>query len=96
MNVAFAFSNTVQCLEYYHNSSWLEHGGSPDRAVRTAFVSQINGWLKTKGLYKKNESAITFADVQDCLVLVSSSFPPARATRTRRKRPSRTSLWPRP
>jgi len=74
MNVAFAFSNTVQCLEYYHNSSWLEHGGSPDRAVRTAFVSQINGWLKTKGLYKKNESAITFADVQDCLVLVSSSF----------------------
>ena len=74
MNVAFAFSNTVQCLEYYHNSSWLEHGGSPDRAVRTAYVSQINGWLKTKGLYKKNESAITFADVQDCLVLVSSSF----------------------
>ena len=74
MNVAFAFSNTVQCLEYYHNSSWLEHGGSPDRAVRTAFVSQINAWLKSKGLYKKNESAITFADVQDCLVLVSSSF----------------------
>ena len=45
-----------------------------DRAVRTAFVSQINAWLKNKGLYKKNESAITFADVQDCLVLVSSSF----------------------
>ena len=74
MNVAFAFSNTVQALEYYHNSSWLEHGGSPDRAVRLAFVSQINAWLKAKGLYKKNESAITFADVQDCLVLVSSSF----------------------
>ncbi len=74
MNVAFAFSNTVQALEYYHNSSWLEHGGSPDRAVRTAFVSQINAWLKSKGLYKKNESAITFSDVQDCLVLVSSSF----------------------
>lgn len=74
MNVAFAFSNTVQTLEYYHNSSWLEHGGSPDRAVRTAFVSQINAWLKSKGLYKKNESSITFSDVQDCLVLVSSSF----------------------
>ena len=74
MNVAFAFSNTVQTLEYYHNSSWLEHGGSPDKAVRSAFVSQINAWLKSKGLYKKNESAITFADVQDCLVLVSSSF----------------------
>ncbi|MGN0975727.1 MAG: DNA topoisomerase, partial [Gemmiger sp.] len=74
INVAFCFSNKVQMLEYYHNSSWLEHGGSPDRAVRLAFVNQINNWLKTKGLYKKNESAITFADVQDCLVLISSSF----------------------
>lgn len=74
MNVAFAFSNTVQALEYYHNSSWLEHGGSPDRAVRLAFVNQINNWLKNKNLYKKNESAITFTDVQDCLVLVSSCF----------------------
>ena len=74
MNVAFCFSNNVQLLDYYHNSSWLEHGGSPDRAVRVAFVNQINTWLKNKGLYKKNESAITFADVQDCLVLISSSF----------------------
>ena len=74
LSVAFCFSNRVSIIEHYHNSSWLEHGGSPDRAVRTAFVSQINAWLKNKGLYKKNESAITFADVQDCLVLVSSSF----------------------
>lgn len=66
MNVAFCFSNAVQTLEYYHNSSWLEHGGSPDRAVRLAFVNQINNWLKNKGLYKKNESSITFNDVQDC------------------------------
>lgn len=74
MNAAFCFSNKVQMLEYYHNSSWLEHGGSPDRAVRTAFVNQIDNFLKTKGLYKKNESKITFADVQDCLVYVSSTF----------------------
>ena len=74
MNVAFCFSNQNQTLEYYHNSSWLEHGGSPDRAVRLAFVNQINAWLKQKGLYKKNESAITFAGVQVCLILVSSSF----------------------
>src|SRR5699024_12404991 len=46
MNVAFCFSNQNQTLEYYHNSSWLEHGGSPDRAVRLAFVQQINAWLK--------------------------------------------------
>ena len=74
MSAAFCFSNKVQMLEYYHNSSWLEHGGSPDRAVRTAFVNQIDNYLKTKGLYKKNESKITFADVQDCLVYVSSTF----------------------
>lgn len=74
MSAAFCFSNKTQLLEYYHNSSFLEHGGSPDRAVRTAFVGQIDAFLKAKGLYKKNESKITFADVQDCLVYVSSSF----------------------
>ena len=74
MSAAFCFSNKNQLLEYYHNSSFLEHGGSPDRAVRTAFVNQIDNYLKNKGLYKKNESKITFADVQDCLIYVSSSF----------------------
>ena len=43
-------------LEYYHNSSWLEHGGSPDRAVKLAFVNQIDAFLKAKNLYKKGES----------------------------------------
>ena len=74
MSAAFCFSNKVQLLEYYHNSSWLEHGGSPEHAVRTAFVYQINKYLKEKNLYKKGESAISFQDVQDCLVYVSSSF----------------------
>ena len=74
MSAAFCFSNKVQLLEYYHNSSWLEHGGSPEHAVRTAFVYQINKYLKNKNLYKKGESAISFQDVQDCLVYVSSSF----------------------
>ena len=74
MSAAFCFSNKVQLREYYHNSSWLEHGGSPDKAVRSAFVSQINAYLKAKNLYKKGESQITFADVQDCLIFVSSSF----------------------
>ena len=74
MSAAFCFSNKVQLLEYYHNSSFLEHGGSPDRAVRTAFVNQIDAFLKAKSLYKKGESKVTFADVQDCLVYVSSSF----------------------
>ncbi|MEG1931976.1 MAG: toprim domain-containing protein, partial [Pygmaiobacter sp.] len=74
MSAAFCFSNKRQLLEYYHNSSWLEHGGSPDRAVKTAFVNQINAFLKAKNLYKKGESTITFTDVQDCLMYVSSGF----------------------
>lgn len=71
--VAFAFSARVQRIEYYHNSSYLEHGGSPDKAVRSAFVSAIDAHLKAAGKYNKNESKITFADVADCLVLVSNS-----------------------
>ncbi len=74
LNVAMCVSNKVSLLEYYHNSSWLEHGGSPDKAVRSAFVSQIDAYLKQNSKYLKNESKITFQDVQDCLVLVSSSF----------------------
>jgi len=74
LNVAMCVSNKTNLLEYYHNSSWLEHGGSPDKAVKSAFVSQIDAYLKKNGKYQKNESKITFQDVQDCLVLVSSSF----------------------
>ena len=74
LSCALVFSNQVRLLEYYHNSSWLEHGGAPDRAVRQAFVSQIDQYLKSTGKYLKNESKINFSDIEDCLVLVSSSF----------------------
>ncbi len=74
MSFAVCFSNKVNKLEYYHNSSWLEHGGSPEKAVKLAFVNQIDALIKEKKLYKKDETKITFADVEDCLVLVSSSF----------------------
>jgi DNA gyrase subunit B len=74
LGVSFVFSNKVQALEYFHNSSFLSHGGSPDDAVRSAFVSQINAYLKSNNKYNKNEKPITFQDVADCLVLVSSSF----------------------
>ncbi len=74
MQIAFCFSQTVNLLEYYHNSSWLEHGGSPDKAVKNAFVYAIDQYLKNNGKYNKNESKITFNDVADCLALVINSF----------------------
>lgn len=74
MHVAFCFSNKVNLLEYYHNSSWLEHGGSPDKAVKNAFVYAIDQYLKNNGKYNKNESKINFNDVADCLALVINSF----------------------
>ena len=74
LSVSFCFSNRVQVIEHYHNSSWLEHGGSPDRAVRSAFVSELDAYLKSQNKYNNNESKITFPDVQDALVLVSNNF----------------------
>lgn len=74
MQFAFCFSQTVNMLEYYHNSSWLEHGGSPDKAVRNAFVYAVDRYLKQNGKYNKNESKINFTDVADCLALVINSF----------------------
>ncbi len=72
--VAFCFSNTLNRIEYYHNSSFLEHGGSPEKAVKSAFVAEIDKYIKATGKYLKNESKISFADVEDCLLLVSNSF----------------------
>ena len=74
MQIAFCFSSKVNLLEYYHNSSWLEHGGSPDKAVKNAFVFAIDQYLKQSGKYNKTESKITFTDVSDCLALVINSF----------------------
>ena len=74
MSVALTFSNQVKQIEYYHNSSFLEHGGSPERAVKQAFVSQIDSYMKQNDKYKQNEGKVTFADIEDCLILVSSSF----------------------
>ncbi len=71
---SFCVSNTVNVIEYYHNSSFLEYGGSPDRAVKIGFVYALDKYMKAAGKYNKNESKITFADISDCLVLVINSF----------------------
>ena len=74
ISVAVAFSNKVAQTEYYHNSSWLEYGGAPEKAVKNAFVYSIDNLLKKNNKYNKTESKINFNDVEDCLVLCMSSF----------------------
>ena len=74
ISAALCFSNQVSRIEYYHNSSWLEHGGAPEKAVKNAFVYAIDAYLKANNKYTKSESKITFQDVQDCLVLVTNCF----------------------
>ena len=74
LSVALCFSNRTALCEYYHNSSFLEHGGSPEKATRSAMVSAIDKYLRDNNKYAKGEAKITFPDVQDCLILVSSSF----------------------
>ncbi len=74
MSMSFCFCNEVNLIEYYHNSSFLEHGGSPDRAVKTAFTYAVDKLLADNRKYKNGEKKISFGDIQDSLVLVSNSF----------------------
>ena len=74
MQFAFCFNNEINLIEYYHNSSFLENGGSPDKAVKNAFVSEIDKYIKSQGKYNKDESKISFADIQDSLIIVTNSF----------------------
>lgn len=74
INSAMCFSNKDKLKEYYHNSSWLEHGGAPEKAVKNAFTYQIDSYLKNNGKYVKNDPKIKFEDIEDCLILVISSF----------------------
>ena len=74
INVAMSFSNKNPLKEYYHNSSWLEHGGVPEKATRNAFLAMVDNYIKQTGKYKNNESKITFSDIEECLVIVISSF----------------------
>ena len=74
LSVALCFSNKVQAIEHYHNSSWLEHGGSPEKATRAALVSAVDKYLRAQNKYQKSESKVTWVDIEDCLVMVSNNF----------------------
>ena len=86
LSVACCFSNRVSIIEHYHNSSWLEHGGSPEKATRSAFVSAIDKYLREQNKYQKNESKITWADIEDCIVLVSNNFSTATSYENQTKK----------
>ncbi len=74
MQVAFCFNNHNNLLEYYHNSSFLENGGSPEKAVKSAFVNELDKYIKNSAKYTKDEQKISFIDIQDSLILVTNSF----------------------
>ena len=42
LSVSFCFSNAVQVIEHYHNSSWLEHGGSTQTSYENQTKKAIN------------------------------------------------------
>lgn len=74
MQIAFCFNNEINSIQYYHNSSWLEHGGAPDKAVKAAFVNELDKYLKSNNKYNKNENKITFNDIEDSLILITNTF----------------------
>ena len=84
--VAFAFNNVNRDIRYYHNSSWLEYGGSPDRAIRSAFVSAFDNFLKAEGKYRANEAKVNFGDIEESLLLMTSSFSTVTSYENQTKR----------
>ena len=74
ITVSFCFSKQLSHIEFYHNSSWLEYGGSPDKAVRSGFTAAFDKYLRDNNKYTKTESKIIFQDIQDSLVLVTNCF----------------------
>ena len=87
LSCAVCFSNKVSVIEHYHNSSWLEHGGSPEKAAKSAFVSAIDGYMRQQGKYQKGESKITSADLEDCIVLVTNNFSTPTSYENQTKKP---------
>lgn len=70
--ITFCFAKDGK-REYYHNASYLEYGGAPDRAVRNAFTYAIDKYIKGQNKYSKNESKISFDDIADNLSIIVNS-----------------------
>ncbi len=70
--VTFCFAKSGKA-EYYHNSSFLEYGGAPDKAVKNAFTYAIDKYIKAQNKYTRNESKISFQDIEDNLAVIVNS-----------------------
>ena len=56
ITACLCFSRTFQMQEYYHNSSWLENGGSPEKAARSALTSAIDATSRAKASTTKTRA----------------------------------------
>ena len=84
-DITFCFASKGM-TEYYHNSSFLEYGGAPDKAVKNAFTYAIDKFIKAQNKYTKNESKIGFADIQDnlCIIVNSASTQTSYENQTKK------------
>lgn len=73
-DIAFAFNKKVNFSRFYHNTAWLENGGTPEAFIKNSFTFTIDKFIKDNGLYNKNEKKITFEDVSDSMIVISSTF----------------------
>ncbi len=71
-DITFCFAKSGM-TEYYHNSSFLEYGGAPDKAVKNAFTYAIDKYIKAQNKYNKNEPKISFTDISDNLAIIINS-----------------------
>ncbi|MER2007171.1 MAG: toprim domain-containing protein [Psychrobacillus sp.] len=73
-NIYFSFNRETSFNRYYHNTSWLANGGTPEDFIKNSFTFIVDKFLKEQNLYNKNEKKVSFDDIADSLVIVTSTF----------------------
>ena len=73
-DINFAFNRETSFSRYYHNTSWLENGGTPEEFIKNSFTFVIDKFLKEQNLYNKNEKKVTFEDISDSLIVITSTY----------------------
>lgn len=72
--IVFCFNNEVNYMQYFHNSSCLINGGTPETFIKKAFTYSIDKYIKDNNLYKKSEKQINFDDIKESLIIISNTF----------------------